>query len=318
MTIKNLDFDNLSEEYLKSFKKPDTHELLTIQEKISILNENFLDFGLNNSSKSSSCFNTLYNITINEQSNNFDNILAYMQNISKIDFIFLEKLNSFLLKIPIIDYWMDRFLNKFKFTIESVFLSLNNIEKLIDNEFYTIEQNITDIKDIKECFNYSIRDLELDLFALYFKQKESFDDNYFLEQIQSKIYSINLSRINLTQALTQVILMEQRIHNLRNHLFTLKNATLPIWKNTFIIIKNINKNLSSKFIVVENINKDSIQSISEIIIDNFNHNFINPYLINTTSNIVEKQVQQIKEEKNENYKINVDFFQKNDIIYKLK
>lgn len=322
MSIKNFDFNNLSEDYLKSFKKPDIKELYILNKKYALLNSNINNYNSEANNRSAICFNTLYNITINENSDNFDDILHQIQYISKIDFIFLNKLNSFLLKIPIIDYWMEKFLDECKLTLKSIFSSIETIEKLIDYEFSVFEQHITDLKDIKECFSLSIRELELDLFTLYFKEKETIniDNNQLLEDIQSKVYSTNLSRLNLTQSLLQVSLIEDRIYNLRNQLYTLKTVTLPVWKNTLTIINTIkkDKNLKSKFKMIETLNNNNLSSLSSIIIDNFKNGIINPHLLNLSSQVVKEELINIKLEKDNNLKKNVDFFQNIDIIYQPK
>lgn len=322
MSIKNFDFNNLSEDYLKSFKKPDIKELYILDKKYALLNSNINNYNSEANHRSAVCFNTLYNITINENSDNFEDIFNQIQYISKIDFIFLNKLNSFLLKIPIIDYWMEKFLDECNLTLKSIFLSIETIEKLIDYEFSIFEQHITDLKDIKECFSLSIRELELDLFTLYFKEKETIniDNNQLLEDIQSKVYSTNLSRLNLTQSLLQVSLIEDRIYNLRNQLYTLKTVTLPVWKNTLTIINTItkDKNLKAKFKMIETVNNNNLSSLSSIIIDNFKNGIINPYLLNLSSKIVKEELTNIKIEKDNNLKKNVDFFQNIDIIYKPK
>lgn len=322
MSIKNFDFNNLSEEYLKSFKKPDIKELYILDKKYALLNSNINDYNSEANNRSAVCFNSLYNITINENSDNFDDIIQQIQYISKIDFIFLNKLNSFLLKIPIIDYWMEKFLDECKLTLKSIFSSIEIIEKLIDYEFSIFEQHITDLKDIKECFSLSIRELELDLFTLYFKEKETInmDNNQLLEDIQSKVYSTNLSRLNLTQSLLQVSLIEDRIYNLRNQLYTLKTVTLPVWKNTLTIINTIkkDKNLKSKFKMIETLNNNNLSSLSSIIIDNFKNGIINPHLLNLSSQVVKEELISIKLEKDNNLKKNVDFFQNIDIIYQPK
>lgn len=322
MSIKNFDFNNLSEDYLKSFKKPDIKELYILNKKYALLNSNINNYNSEANNRSAICFNTLYNITINENSDNFEDILHQIQYISKIDFIFLNKLNSFLLKIPIIDYWMEKFLDECKLTLKSIFSSIETIEKLIDYEFSIFEQHITDLKDIKECFSLSIRELELDLFTLYFKEKETIniDNNQLLEDIQSKVYSTNLSRLNLTQSLLQVSLIEDRIYNLRNQLYTLKTVTLPVWKNTLTIINTIkkDKNLKSKFKMIETLNNNNLSSLSSIIIDNFKNGIINPHLLNLSSQVVKEELINIKLEKDNNLKKNVDFFQNIDIIYQPK
>lgn len=316
---KIFNFENIKEDYLKSFKLPTIQEFSILENKYNALNLDFVNFGLNADKSSNSCVNTLYNIMINEQSENFDAIVKYVKYISKTDFLFLNQLNSFLLKIPIIDFWMNSFLNKFNMTLNSIFSSIYDIEQTIKTELGFLEQHTTDISDIKECFSYSIRNLELDLFALYFKQEENRNDNALLEDIQNKIYSINLARLNLVNSLTQTTLIENRIFDFKEQLSTLLNVTLPILKNTLTIIKNVNnKSISAHCKDITHINNNSLENLHNIIVDNLNHNFINPKLLNKTTQIFEEQIISIQQQKNENYKKNVDFFKNIDIIYKIK
>lgn len=318
--FKNFNFENITEDYLKRFKHPTIEEFSILENKYNSLTQDFANFGIHSQESSSVCFNALYNITINEETDNFNNIVKYIYYISKIDFIFLNKLNSFLLKIPIIDYWTNSFLNKCNLTLNSIFSSIYDIEQTISTEIGFINQHITDITDIKNCFSYSIRNLELDLFALYFKQIENKDDAGFLENINSKIYSINLARLNLVNSLAQTILIENRLTDLINKLNHLQYVTLPIFKNTLTIVKNMNKNnlLNSKYEKISSFDNISLNDLYNTFSNNVNNKFINPYLLNQASKLVEQEIIDINKEKNENHKKNVDFFKNTDIIYKLK